>query len=133
MIETPTPIRGRFRPTPAHRVVIAGGGVAALEALLALRQLAEERVESELLTPHSALAYRPMEFAALLPDQRVQRFGVGRIAADQGATLIRDRLEGVRPEGRLVTQSGTVLSYDPLLIAVGTRLRVGVPGAITVA
>ena len=29
------------------RVVIAGGGVAAIEALLALRALAEERVEIE--------------------------------------------------------------------------------------
>jgi NADH dehydrogenase FAD-containing subunit len=33
----------------ALRVLIAGGGVAGLEALLALRQLAEERVEIELL------------------------------------------------------------------------------------
>ena len=33
----------------AKRVVIAGGGVAALEAALALRELAEERVAVELL------------------------------------------------------------------------------------
>ena len=35
----------------ATRVVIAGGGVAALEAALALRELAEERVEIELVGP----------------------------------------------------------------------------------
>lgn len=33
------------------RVVIAAGGVAALEATLALRALAEERVTIELVTP----------------------------------------------------------------------------------
>jgi len=31
--------------------VIAGGGVAALEAALALRKLAEDRVDTELLAP----------------------------------------------------------------------------------
>jgi sulfide:quinone oxidoreductase len=113
--------------------VIAGGGVAALEGLLALRELAEERVEIDLITPNSEFEYRPMELAALFRDQRIQRYDLARIAADQGATLVGDRLEGVWPEKRAVTQSGAVVSYDSLLIAVGTRLRVGVPGAITVA
>ena len=35
----------------ARRVLIAGGGLAAVEALLALRALAEERVAIELLSP----------------------------------------------------------------------------------
>lgn len=35
----------------ATRVVIAGAGVAGLEAALALRDLAEERVEIELVGP----------------------------------------------------------------------------------
>jgi sulfide:quinone oxidoreductase len=35
----------------ATRVLIAGGGVAALEAALALRALAEDRVRVELLAP----------------------------------------------------------------------------------
>ena len=73
-----------------------------------------------------------MEVAALFRDERVQRFDLKRIAADQGATLVCDRLEGVWPDKRVVTQSGAVLAYDSLLIAIGARLRVGVPGAITV-
>lgn len=134
MIEKPISEQARTpRPTGPHKVVIAGGGVAALEALLALRQLAEERVEIDLLTPNSDFVYRPMEFAALFRDERVQRFDLQRIAADQGARLVCDRLEGVWPDSRVVTQSGAVLSYDSLLIATGARLRVGVPGAITVA
>jgi NADH dehydrogenase FAD-containing subunit len=34
-----------------QRVVIAGGGFAALEAVLALRRLAGQRVEIDLVTP----------------------------------------------------------------------------------
>jgi sulfide:quinone oxidoreductase len=134
MIETPISEQAPSpRPTGPHKVVIAGGGVAALEALLVLRELAEERVEIELLTPNSEFVYRPMEFAALFREERVQRFDLQRIAADQGARLVCDRLEGVRPGRRVVTEAGALLDYDSLLIATGARLRVGVPGAITVA
>lgn len=134
MIETPNPHRPSPRPrTAPHKVVIAGGGVAALEALLALRELAEERVEIDLLTPNSEFAYRPMELAAMFRDERVRRFDLNRIAADQGARLVCDRLEAVWPGNRLATRSGAKLPYDSLLIAIGARLRVGVPGAVTVA
>src|SRR5687768_1763152 len=120
------------RSTAAHKVVIAGGGVAALEALLRLRELAQDRVEIDLVTPNSEFVYRPMELAALFRDERVQHFDLARIAADQGATLVPDRLEGVWPDKRVVLQSGAQRAYDSLLIAVGAHLRVGVPGAMTV-
>ena len=42
------------------RVVIAGGGVAGLEAMLALRELAGDRVDIELLSPSDEFVYRPM-------------------------------------------------------------------------
>ena len=43
----------------AHRVLIAGGGVAGLEALLALRHLAGDRVALTLLAPERQFTYRP--------------------------------------------------------------------------
>ena len=49
------------------KVLIAGGGVAALEALMALRELAEERVALELVTPTPELAYSPLAVAARAP------------------------------------------------------------------
>jgi len=42
------------------RVLIAGGGVAGLETLLALRALAGDLVDLELLAPEPALWYRPL-------------------------------------------------------------------------
>ena len=117
----------------SHKVVIAGGGVAALEALLRLRELAQDRVEIDLVTPNSEFVNRPMELAALFRDEQVQHFDLRKIAADQGVTLVPDRLEGVWPDKRVVMQSGAHRAYDSLLLAVGAHLRVGVPGAMTVA
>jgi sulfide:quinone oxidoreductase len=45
------------------RVLIAGGGVAALEATLALRALADERVAITLVAPESDFVYRPLAVA----------------------------------------------------------------------
>ena len=125
--------RTNAESTASHKVVIAGGGVAALEALLTLRELAQDRVEIDLVTPNAEFINRPMQLAALFHDERVQHFDLTRIAADQGATLVPDRLEGVWPDKRVVMRSGTQRSYDSLLIAIGAQLRVGVPGAMTVA
>jgi len=124
---------GDVTTSGTHRVIIAGGGVAALEALLVLREVAAEQVSIELLTPNSEFVYRPMELAALFRDDHVQHFDLGRIAADQQATIVQDRLEGVWPDRRAITQSGMTMPFDSLLIAIGARLRIGVPGAMTVA
>ena len=48
--------------SPRH-VLVAGGGVAGLEALLALRHLAGDRVELSLLSPRADFSYRPMAVA----------------------------------------------------------------------
>ena len=45
------------------RVLIAGGGVAALEAALTLRELAEGRMRVELLAPEPQFWYRPLAVA----------------------------------------------------------------------
>ena len=48
------------------RVLIAGGGVAAIEAMLALHALAEDRVEIELLGAEPHFWCRPLSVAELL-------------------------------------------------------------------
>jgi sulfide:quinone oxidoreductase len=45
------------------RVLIAGGGVAALEALIALREVAGEPVRVTLLAPEPDFVYRPLAVA----------------------------------------------------------------------
>ena len=67
-------------------VLIAGGGVAALEAALALRALAEERVRVELLAPEHHFFYRPLAVAEPFELGRVERFDLAELAAEAWIT-----------------------------------------------
>jgi sulfide:quinone oxidoreductase len=46
-------------PVHPRRVVIAGGGIAAVEALMALADLGDGRLELELLAPGGEFVLRP--------------------------------------------------------------------------
>jgi sulfide:quinone oxidoreductase len=102
------------------RVLIAGGGVAGLEALLALRDLAGERVELTLLSREQDFVYRPMAVAEPFGRGRADRHPLADIAADVGAELIYGELARVNaPDHVAITGTGQLLSYDALLVAVG--------------
>jgi sulfide:quinone oxidoreductase len=47
-------------PKPPFRVLVAGGGVAGLEALHGLHALADDRVELTLIAPEDEFVYRPL-------------------------------------------------------------------------
>jgi sulfide:quinone oxidoreductase len=115
-----------------HRVVIAGGGVAALEAMVALRQLAEDRVAIELVSPDREFFYRPLATAEPFRAGEVLRFDLGALAAGCGADLRLDSLVAVEPaHHRLRTRRGSFVDYDSLIVAVGARPMVALPGAST--
>src|SRR3954465_1358435 len=102
------------------RVLVAGGGVAGLETLLALRDLAGERVACTLLTPEREFVYRPMAVAEPFARGRAQRVPIERIARDAGAELVHGELAAVEDATReAVTAAGERLSYDALVVAVG--------------
>ena len=82
------------RPAPAH-VMIAGGGVAALEAALALRALAEERVQVELLAPEPLFWYRPLAVAEPFQLGSALHFELAALAAAAGATFSPGALASV--------------------------------------
>lgn len=113
-------------------MVIAGGGVAALEALLALRQLAADRVHVDMLAPVDEFVYRPLSVGEPFRRTLPRRFSLWEIARDNGATFHRTGLREVDRERRSIrTTAGTALSYDALLIAIGAQPVDGVPGAVT--
>ena len=76
-------------------VLIAGGGVAGLEACFALRDLAGDRVECTLLTPEREFVYRPMAVAEPFARGVAQHVALERIAADAGASLVHGELARV--------------------------------------
>jgi sulfide:quinone oxidoreductase len=115
-----------------YTVVIAGGGVAALEAALALRALAEERVRVELVAPEPHFWYRPLAVAEPFGAGKVRRFELTDLAAAAGATFSLDRIVAVDAHKRTVHgASGVTLPYDALLIACGASPEAAVPGALT--
>lgn len=60
-------------------VVIAGGGVAGLEALLALSELARDLVDVELVSPNDQFVYRPLLVAEPLGAAEVLRIDLEQI------------------------------------------------------
>jgi sulfide:quinone oxidoreductase len=112
-------------------VLIAGGGIAGVEALLALRSVAGQGPSIELLSPDPDLAYRPLRVVEPFELGGVRRFPLRGIAGDQGATFRAGALTSVDPEGRRARQrSGEWLGYDALLVATGASAQNAVPGAL---
>jgi sulfide:quinone oxidoreductase len=105
-----------------HRVVVAGGGVAGLEAILALHAQAGDRVEITLLEPSIELVDRPMLVARPFAAGHADRTPIARILAPTGATHRRESLQSVDTDAQVVrTDTGDELPYDSLVIALGAR------------
>jgi sulfide:quinone oxidoreductase len=114
------------------KVVIAGGGVAALETLLALRDMAGERVDVELVSPVASFTYRPMTVAQPFQRGHAETYDLADIAAELGATFVQDAVAEVMPGSRRVRcASGRTLEYDALVVAVGAVARPRFAEAIT--
>jgi sulfide:quinone oxidoreductase len=114
-------------------VLIAGGGVAALEAMMALRALAGDRVRITLLAPEREFRYRPMAVAEPFTIARARHVALTEIAADFDAELVIGALAGVEaPEHRVVTRGGERIGYDALVIACGTQIRPAFEQVVTI-
>jgi sulfide:quinone oxidoreductase len=113
-------------------VLVAGGGGAALETALALRELAEDRVQVELLAPDYEFVYRPLAVAEPFHKGSIQRFDLAGLAQAAGARHRLGSLTAVYPGKHLVrTSRKELLEYDALVLTLGARPEEAVPGAIT--
>ncbi len=109
---------------PQFNVVIVGGGVAALEAGLALRELAGDRVSMQIVAPDDEFSYRPLAVREPFARGKARRYPLSEIAADIGAELLQRQFSWVDPSRRTAhTAQGDVLPYDALLLALGARMR----------
>ncbi len=113
------------------RVVIAGGGVAALEATLALRALAENRVSIELVAPEADFVYRPLSVGDPFEVAETRRFPLAQLVDSAGGVLRPGRVTAVNPGEQFVETDGERVPYDALLVALGARGREALPNALT--
>jgi sulfide:quinone oxidoreductase len=120
------------RNTSAARVVIVGGGVAALEAALALRALAGELADLTLISASATFAYRPAVTTTAFDDGTPPVFDLRQIADDLQAQFEASAVEAVLPRQRTVQlESGREVAYDALVLATGAHAVGAVPGALT--
>jgi sulfide:quinone oxidoreductase len=104
------------------RVVIFGGGIAAVEGLLRARRLLGGSAELRLIAPNDDVVYRPLAVREPFAGGPPTRRPLKRIAADCGAELTQDALEWVDRDAQVAHMaSGGKVEYDALLVAVGGR------------
>jgi sulfide:quinone oxidoreductase len=110
-------------------VVIAGGGVAALEAVLAIRALEESPTSIELVSPSRDFRLQALSVAEPFGGD-ARTLDLAEFCAEYDVTY--------RPEGvaevwggpqRILTDRGEEVFYDALLMATGARRASVLPGS----
>src|SRR3954463_8454241 len=77
---------GPMTTTPL-RVLVAGGGIAGIQALLGVRATARDRVELTLADAQPEFTYRPMKVAEPFARGQAARHAMADIARDAGARV----------------------------------------------
>jgi sulfide:quinone oxidoreductase len=113
-------------------ILIAGGGIAGLEALLALHAMAGDRVRLTLIARGPDFTYRPLAVAEPFSAGHPYRVPLTAVAEATGAELVLDAVVAVDDAAGTVRLSGGgTRSFDALLVAPGGRAVAGVEGAST--
>jgi sulfide:quinone oxidoreductase len=111
-------------PPRKLRVCIVGGGVAAIESVLALSNLAPEQTDVSVIAPSSEFVYRPMTVTEPFAFGRARRYPLAPIVADAGARLLVDELNWIEPKKHMLhTKGNQAIVYDALILALGGRAR----------
>jgi sulfide:quinone oxidoreductase len=125
-------VQGNLEREDRPRVLIAGGGVAALEAALALRELAGERLAIELCSPSGDFVYRPFAVGEPYGAASILRYDLDTLAERIGVSFRLGGVFSVDAASRTATvRDGEEIPYDHLLVASGVRMLWAVPGAVT--
>jgi sulfide:quinone oxidoreductase len=106
------------------QVVIVGGGVAGLEALIALRALAGDRVAVTLVSQDDRFVDRPLTVAEPFGLGSAARHPLAEIAAEFGAGFVHASVaEVAAAEHRVSCADGPTLGFDTLILAPGARTQ----------
>ena len=109
-------------------VIVAGGGPAALETVLAL---AEENVRVTLICPDEEYVYAPISVAEPFAVTHTRRYPLAALR-DLGIRVVRDSVKEVLPDTRQVRlASGEYAGYDELVLATGAQADPVFPKGLT--
>lgn len=114
-------------------MIVAGGGVAALESILALGELAPDLTDVTVIAPNGDFHYRPLTVREPFAQGQARRYPLAPIVSDAGARLICDELAWIDPENRVVhTKGEEQLEYDALVLALGAKATPRYRHAVTI-
>ena len=118
--------------TRRHRVVVVGGGITALEFVLALHHLAGDTVELCLIAPDVHFTVRAMSVARPFARGSSGELPLDRFMAEQGGRLRQAAVVRVDAGQREVRcDDGAREPYDQLVLAPGARPRSPYTHALT--
>lgn len=133
MPHNPSPTPTTSSRSDKVNVVIAGGGVAALETALALADLAPDRTDVTVIAPNSEFVYRPMVVREPFAYGAAHRYPLESILHDAGATLLCGELGWIDPATRTIhTKADEAIEYDALVLALGATVTKRYPHALTI-
>ena len=114
------------------RAVIVGGGVAGLEALLALHALAGARTELVLVSPDPDFLYKPLLVEEPFGLEPAERHELAPLAAELDASFILQRVTRIDPERHHVELAdGSTIDYAYLVVCTGGRFHPALDSATT--
>lgn len=117
-------------PSPA--VVIVGGGIAAMEAVLALRDLSDGRIRPTVIAPNAHFSLRPLDVVRPFAAGHSEPLALGPFLAEHRGRFVQDAAVRVDVDDQVVlTRSGQEVPYDVLLLAPGARAEAPFDGVMT--
>lgn len=121
-------------PTSAPtRVVVVGGGVAALETVMALRDLTGDRTAVTLIAPEPDFEVRALQTARPFGRGRSERLPLRDLLAEHDGTFLRAAVVAVDGDQRSVRcADGLDVPYDVLVLALGACAVPAFGAAMTV-
>jgi sulfide:quinone oxidoreductase len=123
---------GSGDPRTRLRVVVAGGGIAGAEALLALRALGGDRVSLTLVSPSEELFLPALSVAEAFARGQAERYPLDALLNSVEADHVLGSLAAVEPdEHRIRLEHDRAVEFDALVLAVGGRAVARVANATT--
>ncbi|QEC49830.1 hypothetical protein FSW04_21180 [Baekduia soli] len=104
------------------KVAVVGGGVGALETVLALQDLAPGLVVPVLVSATDEFVYRPMLVGEPFGLGPARHYRLAELCTELGVELVMDRVVEVDGQAHHVrTAHGTTIGYDALVLAAGAN------------
>jgi len=112
--------------------VVIGGGIAGVEALLALHDLAGDRAQLTLVAPEPDFVYKPLKVEEPFGGDPVEQRALEPLVGEVGGEFRLAALESVDPAAhRLLLSDGSSLNYEKAVICVGGRFEPAFEGVDT--